>query len=225
MKTNEFSWDPVWNQVFKEQEWGKYPSESLIRFIARNFYRRSRKEISLLEVGCGPGANIWYMAREGFNVSGVDGSEVAINKAKERLKKSNLDANLLVADLMNLPFENDSFDGVVDAECLYANSELNTKQILSEIKRVMKTGSLFYSRTFSNKMFIGRQSSIKNEFEYTDIDEGPLRGKGFTRLINRRKISDLYGGFFEIISVDKLEYTQYNGKQLISEYEIISKKL
>jgi len=71
------SWDQVWESVFKQQEWGKYPGESLIKFVARNFYKNDRKRVSLLEIGCGPGANIWFMAREGFNVTGIDGSQIA----------------------------------------------------------------------------------------------------------------------------------------------------
>ena len=37
-----------------------------------------RRSVRLLEVGCGPGGNVWYMAREGYQVSG-DGSAVAMS--------------------------------------------------------------------------------------------------------------------------------------------------
>ena len=80
------SWDPVWENVFRSQAWGKYPGEDLIRFVARNFYGvPDRSAIRLLEVGCGPGANLWFMAREGFTVYGIDGSQTAIDQARARL--------------------------------------------------------------------------------------------------------------------------------------------
>lgn len=44
-----------------------------------------RATIKVLEVGCGPGANIWYLAREGFSVYAVEGSASAIEKAHNRL--------------------------------------------------------------------------------------------------------------------------------------------
>jgi SAM-dependent methyltransferase len=217
------SWDPAWERVFKEQEWGKYPGESLIQFIARNFYNKERKKISLLEVGCGPGANIWFMAREGFKVTGIDGSETAIKIAKKRLLNENLEAELIAGDIIKLPFKSLEFEAVIDIECLYANNEQNSLTILAEINRVLKKDGLFYSRTFSNDMFIGNRLEEENH-EFLNISEGPLRGKGFVRLINERQIIDLYGKYFDIISIDKLEYSQYNGKQLISEFIVICKK-
>ena len=121
------SWDSIWDKVFEGQEWGKYPAESLIRFIARNFYQRNRKSTKILEVGCGPGANIWYLAKEGFDTYGIDGSETAIKKAKKRLQEENLRAHLHIGDIINLPYEENYVDAVIDAECLYSNSGKNTK--------------------------------------------------------------------------------------------------
>src|SRR5271169_5666380 len=120
------SWDPVWEKVFQEREWGKYPAESLIRFIARNYYRKDRKNIRLLELGCGPGANIWYMAREGFDVYGIDGSETAIDKVKKRLESEGLKASLITGDITSLPFDDNFFDGIIDVECLYCNNREST---------------------------------------------------------------------------------------------------
>ncbi|MEI9897627.1 MAG: hypothetical protein WDN28_28155 [Chthoniobacter sp.] len=51
------SWDPVWERLFREQEWGKYPPEHVIRFVARNFYKApDRKQVRLLDLGGGTGA-------------------------------------------------------------------------------------------------------------------------------------------------------------------------
>ena len=216
------SWDPIWETIFQQQEWGKYPGEILIQFIARNFYKKERKNIFLLEIGCGPGANIWYMAREGFNVTGIDGSRTAINLAMERLQKEKLHANLVVGDIVKLPLDDNSFDGIVDNECLYANNEKNTLLILSEINRVLKRDGLFYSRTFAKEMFNDKE--FGNKFEFTNITDGPLKGKGFVRLVDYDRINTLYGKLFNILSIDKLEYTQFNSSQKISEYIIICQK-
>ena len=181
------SWDSNWEKIFKAQEWGKYPSENLIQFVARNFYKKNRAEVKLLEVGCGTGANIWYMSREGFNVSGIDGSDTAIKIAQERMKNENLNARLIVGDIISLPFDNMEFDAIIDNECLYSNNEQNSIRVLSEINRVLKNEGLFYSRTFSKEMFIGEKLN-EQIFEYNNISDGPLKDKGFVRLINKEKI-------------------------------------
>ena len=79
-------WNSGWDKIFKDNEWGKYPCEELIRFISRKFHvSKNRKIIKILEVGCGAGANIWFLSREGFDVYGVDGSKYALKKAQKLL--------------------------------------------------------------------------------------------------------------------------------------------
>jgi 2-polyprenyl-3-methyl-5-hydroxy-6-metoxy-1,4-benzoquinol methylase len=218
------SWDPIWEKVFLETPWGKYPGESLIQFIARNFYNSNRSEVKILEVGCGPGANIWYMAKENFVPYGIDGSETAIIQAKRRLAEEGLNGNLMVGDIVSLTYQNDFFDAVLDCECLYANNLENTYKILSEIDRVLKPGGLFYSRTLSDKIYIGKNYTKVDEKSYTDISDGPISGKGFARLMDLDDIKKVYGSRFDIISIDKLEYTKGYMEQTISEYIIICKK-
>jgi ubiquinone/menaquinone biosynthesis C-methylase UbiE len=118
------SWDNVWDDVFANQEWGKYPSESLIQFIARNYYKLDRKTVRILEVGCGTGANVWFVAREGFAAYGIDGSAIAINKAAKRMSDEGIgNVSLVVGDIIKLPYEDNFFDAVIDNECIYSNNK------------------------------------------------------------------------------------------------------
>ena len=72
-------WNRGWDRLFRSKEWGKYPAIDVVRFVARHFYRAAdRQRVRILEIGCGTGANLWYLAREGFDAVGLDGSEVAI---------------------------------------------------------------------------------------------------------------------------------------------------
>jgi len=217
------SWDPTWETVFLKQEWGKYPGESLIQFIARNFYNKERSKINILEIGCGTGANLWYLAREGFNVTGIDGSKTAIEKSSKRLFEENLKARLFTGDIINLPFNDGEFDCIVDVECLSCNNKENSEKILSELARTLKNDGLFYSRTFTNEMYNG-VSSFSDKNEITNAQSGPLAGKGLIRLTKKDEILELYGNHFNVRSVDKLEYTQFNGEQKISEFIIICSK-
>ena len=218
------SWDPIWEKIFSENPWGKYPSESLIQFIARNFYNLNRSETHILEVGCGPGANIWYLAKEKFNAYGIDGSETAIVQADERLKSENLSAKFNVGDIVSLPYSDLTFDAVIDVECIYANDLENANKILKEISRVLKNEGLFYSRTLSDKIYVGKSRIELGNKSYTNISNGPLKGRGFARLMNNNDINSLYGKYFDIISIDTLDYSINNRQSEINEFIIIARK-
>jgi len=219
------SWDSVWDKIFIESEWGKYPAESLIRFIAKNFYQKKRSEIRILEVGCGPGANLWYISREGFQAFGVEGSATAVDKARDRLALEGLKANIYVGDVIVLDqFENDYFDAVIDVGCLCCNNVINSKKILAEVKRVLKNNGLFYSRTLSDKTFVGLDAEYVSPLEVSKATDGPLQGKGFIRLSNENSINELYGDAFCLESIDVIDYTANNQKIRVSEFIIVGRK-
>lgn len=214
------AWDDEWENVFQTQEWGKYPSECLIRFVAGNFYNKERHFVKILEIGCGTGANLWYMAREGFDVYGIDGSKTAVERAKKRIESEGLRANIIHGDIVSLPFQKEYFDAVIDGDCLYCNSAEDTNMLLSKVKRVLKKDGLFFSRTPTDRMYVGKSFDTVGDMEYKNISDGPLKGKGLARLMNLDRIESMYGKYFKILSVDKEEQTRDNGNILVSKWVI-----
>lgn len=49
--------DKIWDEIHQKGKWGSYPTEHVIRFVARNFYNTDRKTVKMLDFGCG-GARI-----------------------------------------------------------------------------------------------------------------------------------------------------------------------
>ena len=218
-------WNSVWDDVFRKNEWGKYPDESLIRFVAGKYYGSpNRKNIKILEVGCGPGANLWYLSREGFNAYGIDGSTEAISIARKRFSEEHLMVELQVCDIMKLQYPDDYFDCVVDIECLYANSFANTELILQEICRTMKPGGFLFSKSITDKMYLGKQRDEVGQLEFNNISDGPAAGKGFARSMSQQRIHQLYGQFFTVEQIDLHEYTRNNQTLLNSEWVIVCSK-
>jgi len=220
-------WDKGWDRLFSRLEWGCYPGEELIRFISRNFYRiTNRKNINILEVGCGSGANLWYLAREGFKTYGFDGSSIALERAEDYLKKENLTANLKQGDAMNLPYDDSSFDVVLDIECLYANSLFDTSVILQEIYRVLKPGGWIYSKTFSTGMS-GEKTGLRMVDEpntFLEMPDGPLhKDYGIIRLTSEEEINKIYHLFSEI-EYDYISRTDKNRSKEIIEWVIQGRK-
>lgn len=227
-------WSSVWDNVFRKNEWGKYPDESLIRFVAGKYYGSpNRKKIKILEVGCGPGANLWYLCREGFDVYGVDASHEAISIARKRFSDEHLKVGgrlellkveLLVADIMELQYPDDYFDCVVDIECLYSNSFADTEIILEGIHRIMKKGGYLFSKSISNNMYLGKGRHEESQMEFNKISDGPVEGKGYARTMRQLEINRLYGQCFNVDQIDLHEYTRNNQTILNSEWVIVCSK-
>ena len=221
------TWNSNWEEIFKNSQRGKYPPEELIRFIARRYYHEpDRKSLKILEVGCGSGANIWYLAREGFAVYGIDGSKTAIHQANLRLDTENLNAELTVGDIINLPYKKDFFDCIIDVECIYANTLADSKNIIEEIYRVLKPGGNFFSKTFMEGIVKpGDGTLLKGEpHTYQSISTGPLSAKvGIQRLTSENDIARLYS-VFTIESVDYIIRSEENRKYEIREFLISCKK-
>ena len=219
-------WDPVWEDVFKRQAWGKYPSVDLIRFIARNFYQsKDHRSVKILEVGCGPGANLWYMAREGFTVYGIDGSKTAIAQAKQRLNQEcpGWSGELRIGDITALPFDDGFFDAVVDFEAICCNSFDNAKIIYQELSRVARAGGKLFSQTFATGCW-GDKTGQEVGHNAWIVSEGPLFNKGYARFTEYEEINKLTDGF-SIHEVELLTRTMLGRQHEVKEWIIIGEKI
>src|SRR5512136_2850072 len=95
------TFDRIWEDDIysKGQQLNRYPFDIAVSFIYRNYPRhKSRHDVRILEVGCGAGNNLWFAAREGFLVAGIDASESAIAYARKRFAEEGLKGTLLVAE-------------------------------------------------------------------------------------------------------------------------------
>jgi len=222
-------WDPVWDEMFSKNNWGKYPPEELVRFVARNFYktpREDRSKVDFLDVGCGPGSCMWYLAREGFSVTGIDGSAVALQQAEKFLASDNLSAELTRGDIVALPYEDESFDCVIDIECLNNVTLADARSALAEIRRVLKPKGLLFSRTFSTGTSgEGEGEHLEGEPNtYTKIKTGAFRrDKGVFRFTDETEINTLYDGFGSI-EYDLMHRTDANQSIDIREWMITCRK-
>ncbi len=72
-----------------------------------------------LDIGCGTGTNVIYLASRGFEVTGIDFVPRAIGKAREKVRKANVRADLRVASVLE-PLElGRPFDLVLDIGCFH----------------------------------------------------------------------------------------------------------
>jgi ubiquinone/menaquinone biosynthesis C-methylase UbiE len=211
MQSKEKSWDDVWEKIFSSQEWGKYPPEELIRFIARNYYKvKDRKKVRILDLGCGTGAATWYIAREGFSAFGIEGSETAVKIAKGRFKREGLEGEFRVGDFINLDCYPDAyFDCVIDVTALQHNKIENIKKILKGVSRILKPDGKIFS------MMINNRTKLDNE------ETSPFHKRGFFHLFDKEEIKNMFKDFNNL-SIELSERTDRGN--LLSHFVISAEK-
>lgn len=103
------------------------------------------EDTKILEVACNEAEHLINFSKKYNNINyGVDNNESWLNKGKERVKTNNLESNikLLVADARKLPFEDNTFDIVLNEAMLTMLSNKDKKLAISEYFRVLKPGGM-----------------------------------------------------------------------------------
>lgn len=220
------TFDEMWEQIHGEMEWGKYPSEEVIRFVARNYYKKDRKNIKLLDFGCGTGAVTWFVAREGFDAYGFDGSETAIKKAKVRMDEEKVSADLRVADAGSLPYDNEYFQGIIDSAVIYANKLEQVQSILKESYRVLKIGGKIFSTGLFNIDTTGFGTGEKlGNNTYRELTEGCLAHRGTVHFFSIDEIKKLWEeAGFKNLKIDRVKRTDNGGEITIGYYMVEAEK-
>lgn len=88
----------------------------------------------LIEIGCATGALTAYLSTRGYIPTGVDYSSKMISLAKIK----NHHINFIEADIHDLPFNSNSFDGVISASLL--NLIDDKTHAMTELSRICKKG-------------------------------------------------------------------------------------
>ena len=92
-------------------------------------------ESSVLDVGCAKGFMLYDFMRliPGISICGIDISDYAINNAKCEISDY-----VSVANAIDLPFDNDSFDVVISINTVHNLDEDDCSKALLEIERVSR---------------------------------------------------------------------------------------
>ena len=130
----------------------KYPFNYLVQIVLKYFGSiQERSDISVLEIGCGSGNNLHFLASEGFRVEGFDLSESAIKFANKRFKKDSLDGILKVSGFDYLNNQINKYDMVLERAVFYTQSlDYLKNKVFPNIKRSLKKGGLFISYFYNN---------------------------------------------------------------------------
>jgi len=102
-------------------------------------YLAARPPGHAVDLGCGSGTNLVTLARNGWQVTGVDLSSRALRLASQKIRRAGVEAVLLNADVsreISLPR---SFDFALDIGCFHAVSD--PQQYLNNLAAMLRRGA------------------------------------------------------------------------------------
>lgn len=205
------AFNPVWETTHKNLLWGSYPSEDLVRWTFKTFGRdyETHKDKLVLDLGCGQGNNSWFLAREGFRVIGIDGSESACLKAQTRMQDEACDNRVTVCcgEFHNLGDSwTGKFDAVIDVVSSCHNTIHSLPDIYREVHRVLVPGGRFFMMCPTD------QSS-----------QEPFKGHGAISFITKLDLRLLLQEWFDIVELTKSSY-QPDAAHRVEHWVVSAKK-
>ncbi len=120
------------------------PQPALVEWMERTRSRPGRA----LDLGCGTGTNAIYLARQGFQVTGVDIARLAIAKARRKAQEAGVDVRFLVADVTDLPPDLGTFDLALDVGCFHSLSQEDRARYVASLQRVLAPGGVYLLYAF-----------------------------------------------------------------------------
>lgn len=104
-----------------------------------------------LDLGCGTGTNVIYLAQHGWDAVGIDFVDHAIRRARTKAARAGVPAQFFAADvtqLENIPGLEGSFDLVVDIGCFHSLSPQGQKAYAGALKRRLRPEGTFLLYTW-----------------------------------------------------------------------------
>jgi SAM-dependent methyltransferase len=145
---------PHWETLYRTQKVETMP------WYNENFDSDLEKELDerkiinnhhkFLDLGTGPATQAIWLAKRGFNVTGSDLSEAAINRARQiYAKEKNVD--FIEDDILNSKFKDNEFDYIFDRGCFHVLLPADRQKYISKIKQILKDYGILFLKCFSDK--------------------------------------------------------------------------
>ncbi len=183
------------------------------------FLKRDSKipatELRVLDLGSGTGKHAFYFEGLGAHVTGIEISAAALKVASERKTATGGTPVFLQGDIgKKYPFEDESFDIVLDILSSNSLFESERKTYLEETWRVLKENGWFFVKILckdgdKNAQTLLAANPGKEKDTYT-IPEMHLTEHVFAR----KDFEKTYGAFFAIHKLEKnSSYTLFNKRR------------
>jgi len=153
------------------------------------FMENLPKDSIILDVGAGRGLFAKMLAESGYKVIGIDFEKNIVDKVNSEIKNWNLEGRLrfMEGDALDIPFEDNSFDGICDMGLLDHLYKEDWAQYANEVNRVLKVGGFYLNISFS------RETQDFLEFHPKGSDDGDFEKYGvYYHFFNKEEIKNIF---------------------------------
>jgi SAM-dependent methyltransferase len=156
-----------WDERYTNERmiWGAYPSKTVVK-AEEHFAANGCKKI--IVPGCGYGRNSNFFDKKGYQVTGVDVSQMAISMAKS----ANNRVTYLTGSFLDLDLADGSFDGLYTFNVLHLFMQEERKRFTKKVFDLLKSGGIAFFTVFSDEE---RSFGQGNETEPSTFESKPGR--------------------------------------------------
>ncbi len=103
----------------------------------------------VLDLGCGDGRNMVYLAARGFEPSGIDSAPTAIDHARAWLRREAIAEDLEIGEMSCLRWPNGHFQAAISIMAFHHQTRDQLVRAVAELTRVLAPGALFFADLLS----------------------------------------------------------------------------
>ena len=174
-----------------------YPHERVVQFCFRHYPREIRSRTRVLDLGCGSGVHVVFLAREGFTVEGVDISPVGIENTRRKLREAGLDARLRTTSIATVDLADESCQLVICTGVFEVAGFNTARASVAETARVLSPGGRGLFLFASDVDFRNADPTLLGFHGYSEEEAYALFDGGFSNVCFDRTITTYENGGVE----------------------------
>ncbi|WP_195575875.1 class I SAM-dependent methyltransferase [Paenibacillus sp. 1001270B_150601_E10] len=171
---SKFNWDAFYSERGRPVPFFvNAPDENLVQYFKNNLIIPGGR---VLELGCGPGRNAIYFAKQGYDVDAVDLSNEALQWGNERSKEQGVSINFIFKNIFDLDIQKSEYDVIYDSGCFHHIAPHRRIDYVNLLNQGLKAGGFFGITCFVENGIVGgsditdwevyRQRSLKGGLGY-----------------------------------------------------------
>jgi len=203
----EKHYDSVWNSIIQSNidsdNLGCHfssvnPRMEIVKIVNKyNF----NKDINILDVGCGLGRNSIWLAQEGYKVTAIDLSSIAINYLKRQINREiQIKEKLLVQKISFLDFHSShKYQFVIDDGCFHHIHPIFRNEYISKLNCIIDKNSYYCLICFNDKhcLFEKYQNRGIDNIHYAE-------NKHISIFYSKDEILNIYSSFLNLVHYDEI---------------------